>query len=366
MQKNELLYWLALASIPTLTSKIFKALEEQFPNFEELFNLSSYQLKAFNLCDTIIKQISNFALATWEAEINWYQKHNIDLITWKDPRYPPLLLQISNPPPLLFVKGDAQLLLQPQIAIVGSRKCSPSSYDIAYHFAAELAKHSLVITSGLALGIDSAAHRGALSVSGKTIAVLGCGVDYLYPKDQAKLRQEIMSDGALVSEFPRGVHPLAFHFPRRNRIVSGLCWGTLVVEADLRSGSLITARYAVEQNREVFAIPGSIFNPGSRGCHHLIRQGAKLVESTSEILEEAPFTLTKVDKLLSNSEKKDTSPLDDHQQKLLECIGHEVTDMDTLIRRCGKTPGQLASMLLILELKHYIYAVPGGYIRQRS
>lgn len=366
MQNKELVFWLALAAIPSVTPKIFKFLENEFSSLEVLFNCSSVQLTELNLSEKNITAIMEFSAKFWEKELSWYQEQDIHLITWKDQSYPPLLQQISDPPPILFIKGDPSLLSQLQIAVVGSRKCSLPAYDTAYQFAAELTKYGLIVTSGLAVGIDSAAHEGALFALGKTIAVLGCGIDYVYPKIQSKLRQAIISQGALVSEFARGVNPIPAHFPRRNRIVSGLCWGTLVVEADLRSGSLITARYAMEQNREVFAIPGSINNPGSRGCHYLIKQGAKLVESVAEILEDGPFTLSKVGKLLSNSEKKADPQLDDHQQKLLECIGHEVTDMDTLMQRCGKTLGQLAPMLLILELKHYIYAVPGGYIRRGS
>ena len=216
----------------------------------------------------------------------WLAGAGRSLVTWGSPGYPALLASIEDAPLTLFVEGDAGALALPQLAIVGSRNPTQIGRDTASQFAKHLAASGLAITSGLALGIDAAAHRGALLGPGRTIAVLGCGLDRIYPRENTELARQIVASGALVSDLPTGVPPLKQHFPRRNRIISGLSVGTLVVEAALQSGSLITARLAGEQGREVFAIPGSIHSPLSRGCHRLIRQGAKLVESVDDIFPE--------------------------------------------------------------------------------
>ena len=283
------------------------------------------------------------------------------VIDGQPPEYP--FTELPDPPPLLFVQGDPDLLARPQLAIVGSRNPSPVGHRTAQEFARHLAGGGLIVTSGLALGIDGAAHRGALA-AGTTIAVMGTGPDRIYPARHQALARRIAASGALVTEFPPGVGAQAENFPRRNRIISGLCVGTLVVEATRRSGSLITARLASEQGREVFAIPGSIHNPLARGCHALIRQGAKLVETAQDIVEElAPLlgSLTafslQPDPVAAPGE---AVALDADYAHLLAVMGHDPLSPDELIRASGLSAETVASMLLLLELEGLVAACPGG------
>ncbi len=284
-------------------------------------------------------------------------------ITLNDPHYPALLKEISDPPATLFLCGDANILNQPQIAIVGSRNPTHAGCEIATEIASQLAAIGFCITSGLALGIDAAAHRGALNANGKTIAVLGCGLDRVYPQRHCQLADQIRQTGALLSEFPPGTPPLAPHFPQRNRIISGLSLGTLVVEATPKSGSLITARLAATQNREVFAIPGSIRNPLARGCHQLIQQGAKLVESVADIIAELGISTAGLPAKALHQTLRPA--LDRDQQKLVECIGSELTSMDQVVSRSQLPVQRIAAILLDLELLGYVVAVPGGYTRMK-
>jgi DNA processing protein len=282
---------------------------------------------------------------------------NNSLITLADINYPTLLKEIPDPPPILFVRGNPELLSLPQIAIVGSRNPSTSGIETATGFAKTLSNHGFVITSGLALGIDAASHQGALNANGYTIAVAGTGLDRVYPARNLDLATKIVSTGAMVSEFPPGTLAKANHFPRRNRIISGLCQGLLVVEAAKESGSLITARFAMEQNREVFAIPGSIHNPLARGCNALIREGAKLVETTQDILEEFSQYIQQ-DK--NNSTISLQTTLDLEQQTLLNRVMFSPTSIDTLVKETGKSVESISSMLLILELEGFVEANAGG------
>ena len=262
---------------------------------------------------------------------------------------------------MLFVRGNSELLSLPQIAIVGSRNPSSLGEETAYDFAKTLSLHGFVITSGLALGIDSASHRGALGAKGYTVAVAGTGLDRVYPARHKDLAIEIVTSGAMISEFPPGTSAKADHFPRRNRIISGLCQGLLVVEAATQSGSLITARMALEQNREVFAIPGSIHNPLARGCNALIREGAKLVETTHDILEELIQFNQQDEKFTLNTVQ---STLDLEQQTLLNRVMFSPTSVDYLVENSGKSVEVISSMLLILELQGYLEATAGGcYMR---
>ena len=304
-----------------------------------------------------------------EQDLAWLERPDNYLLQQDDPRYPPLLRQITYPPPLLFVHGNLESLRAPQLAIVGTRNPTPLGRDTAHHFAAYLAGAGLAVTSGLALGIDAAAHQGALSGNGLTIAVMGTSLDRIYPAKHRDLAHAIAENGALVSELPTGTPAMAENFPRRNRLISGLAMGVLVVEAALQSGSLITARQALEQGREVFAIPGSIHNPMVKGCHALIRQGAKLVETASDILEE----LGSLAAFVSDSpEISATAPavpetLDEEYRQLLLAMGDESLAIDSLVERCGLTAEVVSSMLLILELEGYVAAVPGGlYCRLKA
>jgi DNA processing protein len=298
-----------------------------------------------------------------EQDQAWMQKTGAQLLAVTEPGYPPLLRQIPDPPFALFVRGDAALLAEPQLAMVGSRSPSVEGRRNAEEFAEYLAKCGLVIVSGMALGIDAASHRGALK-GGKTVAVWGTGLDKPYPPRNRELAQQILEQGVIVSEFPPGTPPLPTHFPRRNRIISGLSVGTLVVEAAKQSGSLITARLASEQGREVFAIPGSIHNPMSRGCHRLLRDGAKLVESAADILEElGPLLgLEAAPAMVTGGEPAGTqAPGEDPEyQLLLNSLDFAPTSVDALVERTGLTPDVVSSMLLMLELQGHVEAAPGG------
>ena len=290
------------------------------------------------------------------------------LLTPADALYPALLREIASPPPQLFVRGNIDALSLPQLAIVGSRSATPSGAETAHSFAAHLAARGFCITSGLAEGIDAAAHRGALAAGGRTIAVCGTGLDTVYPRQHESLVEEIIaSGGAVVSEFAPGTPVNRSNFPRRNRLISGLSVGTLVVEASLRSGALITARHAMEQGREVFAIPGSIHNPVARGCHHLIRNGAKLVETAADIVDELAGLLAGLTPqdpphgtaAGENSRETPAEP-DAQYAQLLAAMAFDPVDTDTLVSRSGLTIGEVSSMLLLLEMQGLVQSLSGG------
>ena len=301
-------------------------------------------------------------------DLAWLNEHpEVTLLTLDDTHYPGLLREIRRPPPLLFVLGDPACLSLPQVAIVGSRNPTPGGSDNAHQFARFLAGAGFTITSGLALGVDGAAHRGALAAQGKTIAVLGTGIDRVYPARHRQLAQDIIAaGGALVSEFPLDTRSNASNFPQRNRIISGLSCGTLVVEAAVQSGSLITARLALEQNREVFAIPGSIHNPLARGCHRLIRDGAKLVETGQDIVEELGallgFQQAELDYTRSVTAVSQMQ-LDPAEARLLDAMGYDPVDVDTLAQRTTLDVGLIAAQLIGLELKGVVSNTPIGYVR---
>lgn len=300
-----------------------------------------------------------------ERDLAWAEKSGHRIITIYDADYPVLLKEIQNPPLVLFIIGDFTLLKTHQLAMVGSRNPTPIGTETAHNFAGSLARSGLVITSGFAAGIDTASHRGAVKASGKTIAVMGTGLNNLYPSHNVKLADEIVgSGGVLLSEFPLDAKAEAWHFPLRNRIISGLSLGTLVVEATVRSGSLITARLAGEQGREVFAIPGSIYNQAARGCHHLIRQGAKLVEQPQDVLEEFPkFISLKQDVVIDIKKSQTKNKLDCEHKKLLDCMGFEVSTIDILASRINLPVSRVGVMLLELEMKGLIKSLIGGYSR---
>lgn len=306
-----------------------------------------------------------------ERDLLWQQQNpHAHIITLLDPNYPSLLKKIANPPPILYALGDIECLAAPQIAIVGTRHPSSSGIYNAGYFAQQLVRLGFVITSGLAMGIDGFAHQAALTVNGgKTIAVLAHGMDSVYPERHTNLAAEIKSNGCLITEFAIGVSAVSGHFPRRNRIISGLSLGVLVIEAAFKSGSLITAGYAVDQGREVFAIPGSINNPKVRGCHQLIRQGAKLVECAADVREELASLLNCVirDKNADNSVTTQSSAkLTDTQQQILEFIDYDSTCVDAIAARTGISIAMVGAILLELELQNLIAAVPGGYARKSS
>ncbi len=352
----ELKCWLALLRTPGVGCRTFlKLLTTHTP--AQLFQETRQALIALGVTDAIVQAINNPDWAIIDSDITWLHQQNNSLITLNDASYPSQLKEISDPPPILFVKGNVELLSLPQIAIVGSRNPSTSGLETARTFAKTLSQCGFVITSGLALGIDAAAHQGALAVKGYTIAVAGTGLDRVYPARHKDLATEIVNTGAIISEFPPGTTAKANHFPRRNRIISGLCQGLLVVEAAKESGSLITARMALEQNREVFAIPGSIHNPLARGCNALIREGAKLVETTQDILEELHQYNQEHEREVPVQSQ---SMLDLEQQTLLNLVMFSPTSIDNLVEHTGKSVEVISSMLLILELQGYLEATAGG------
>lgn len=300
------------------------------------------------------------------AELAWLKDRDNHRLTAAE-GFPDLLANLTDAPAELWVRGDPDVLFLPCLAVVGSRNPTRGGRDTAYRFAKHLAEMGFCIVSGLAEGIDTAAHEGAIDGGGKTIAVLGHGLNRIYPATNRGLAGRIAKNGALVTEYTLGTPPRRFHFPERNRIISGLSVGTLVVEAARRSGSLITARLAGDQGREVFAIPGSIHNPLARGCHRLIRQGARLVESADDILSElAPL----VAGLAETHESPETSSAPQQQDpdyvRLLECVGFDPLTADELARKSALTIEQVSSMLLILELKGEIESLPGGKFSRLS
>lgn len=299
-------------------------------------------------------------------EHEWLQQADHHLVSLGDAAYPELLAGIPGPPERLYVIGDPEYLHLPALAIVGSRNPTAGGKQNAFEFARHLGATGFCIVSGLAQGIDAAAHLGALAAGAPTVAFLGHGIDRVYPASNHELAREIARHGALVSEFPLGTPPQRALFPQRNRLISGISLGTLVVEAARRSGSLITARLAAEQGREVFAIPGSIHNPLSRGCHQLIRQGAKLVEAADDIVAElAPLAGA----LLQTADEPETTDAptgertgseDGDYVRLLDVLGHDPVGTDEIVRRSGLTIDQVSSMLLILELEGKIEKLSGG------
>ncbi len=361
---NNLLYWLALSHLLTIKPAKFKAWLEVMGKLESLFTSTSSDLKEAGFSLREIEKIKTINWSVLEEEQRWYESRSIRVLSFQDPHYPALLKELADPPLVLYVSGDFKLLSAPQLGMVGTRHPSSFGLKTAEGFAGLLVENGLVITSGLAAGIDGVCHSSALAAGGKTIAVMGTGLRQIYPRNHQRLAEKIREQGALISEFPLNTSPLAGNFPRRNRIISGLSLGLLVVEAALGSGSLITARYALEQNREVFAIPGSIHHPQARGCHQLIREGAKLVETVDDIVEElaALTAFVKAKRKLAPpaSERLD---LDQGQENLLSYIEFGVTAFDELLLRSRLTAAEVSSMLLLLELKGYVEAVQGGYRR---
>jgi DNA processing protein len=304
------------------------------------------------------------AASASERERAWVRDPHHHVVHFLDERYPRQLRDCGGAPLALYVAGDPDVLNEPQLSIVGSRNPSAAGRDTAFEFARNLAACGLCITSGLAEGIDSAAHRGAMQAPGVTIAVLGSGVDLMYPPCNRRLGYEIERHGAVVSEFPLGTPPRAQNFPRRNSTIAALSLGTLVIEAALRSGSLITARFAGEHNRELFAIPGSIHNPLSRGCHELIRNGAKLTETAADILSELNFSGIAWRRAAADSgpcgAADFASGMDKGHKILLDALGFDPADLDALVVRTGLQPQTVSSMMLILELEGHVQAAPGG------
>lgn len=368
---QQLRAWLAILHAPKVGPIKYGALLEQFGDPEAILEQFCTPLgKSYGLPDPVVHYLRNPDWNSVDQDIRWLEQPNNGAITLHDSAYPRQLKEIADPPPLLFYHGDPQLLHYPQLAIVGSRNPSHYGTDTAFEFAKHLSSGGLSITSGLALGVDAAAHKGALAGSGLTVAVAGTGLDRVYPSKHHELAHTIAEQGVLISEFAPGTPPLAQHFPRRNRIISGLSLGTLVVEAAVKSGSLITAKMAIEQGREVFAIPGSIHNPLSKGCHSLIRQGAKLVETARDIFEELGpgLNLNLVNAEIHNNLKNQSNMppnLSETQYSLLTHIGFDSVTIDTLVERSQLTVDAVSAMLMELELRGCVTCYSGLYSRVR-
>jgi DNA processing protein len=349
-------YLLALNRAPLITPRVMKKLLEQFTNLADFFSLTAPAMQELGIKEAAALSLKQFDWSTVEQDLAWEDSSgNNTILSWLDPRYPRLLKEISSAPPILYAKGDLKSFDLPSVAIIGSRKPTPIGREMARNFAYQLSQHGITITSGLALGIDSEAHKGSLLANGRTIAVLGTGIDTIYPSIHLALARKISATGLIITEFPLKTKPLAGHFPRRNRIISGLSMATLVVEAAMRSGSLITAHLALEQNRDVLAIPGSIHNPQSTGCHYLIKQGAKLVTSVEDILAEVlpQYSVKSLDK----------QPQKILKESLLNFIGYEVTTIDQIQTRSGLSLERVICDLATLEIKGLVQAITGGYMR---
>lgn len=353
--------WLALSLTRGLGGESARCLLREFGSPDAVFAASISSLKAVVKAETAAEIAKGIADDVLVPTLAWLEDRNNHLVTLADSDYPQALLNIPDPPLLLYVKGRRDLLNQCALAIVGSRNATPQGINNAEAFARTLSDAGLCILSGMAHGIDAAAHRGGLRGQGSSIAVVGTGLDKVYPAANRDLAHQLADQGALVSEFPLGTPPLAANFPRRNRLISGMSAGCLVVEASLQSGSLITARLALEQGRDVFAIPGSIHTPQSKGCHALIKQGAKLVEAAQDILEElgSSAAFPAFSPKPPDADIRDPA-MHDTDSGLLEQLGFDPVDVDTLSTRCGLTVSQLSAMLLTLELNGHVSVLPGG------
>jgi DNA processing protein len=363
--EDSLAEWLTLLATPGLgVARVEKLLTHFSWKVSDIFKASPSDLIAAGMnqiqVDALLKPNQTFIRQslTWLAADS-----NRFLLPFDHPLYPPLLQQTASPPLILFGQGQLSILSNPQLAIVGSRNPSHSGKTCARSFARDLAAYGWTITSGMALGVDGLAHLGALDAQGSTIAVMGCGIDSVYPKKHAGLAASILANqGLIISEFAPKSPAKPENFPRRNRIISGLSLGTIVVEAALKSGSLITARYALEQNREVFAIPGNIFNPMAQGCHHLIQQGAKLITSINDINEEFEHCIANPTSSSSiKSQKNSQQSL--ATERLLDSVDFEATPLDIVAERSGMTLSDVMSQLLEYELRGLVTAVPGGYVK---
>jgi DNA processing protein len=358
--------WLTLVQTPGIGPRLLGRLLERFGDVEAVLAADRSGLAGLGLAVSTIEALQNPDEAELDRLMAWPEQAGGVVLTRDDPNYPKLLAEIPDAPGVLYVRGDPAVLNDPQLAIVGSRNPTPQGTETTHALAAYLSGCGLTITSGLALGVDAAAHRGALT-AGRTLAVLGTGLDRVYPAAHLELARRIAEVGALVSELPPQSPPRPENFPRRNRIISGLCLGTLVTEAALGSGSLITARLAAEQGREVFAMPGSVHNPLARGCHALIRDGAHLVETAQDVLAElAPAlgaALARPADVPAGEAGEDAAgelPFDADYQRLLAAMGHDPVAADDLIRRTGLPADSVASMLLLLELQGRVLSYPGG------
>lgn len=354
LSSNEAADWIALSLVPGLGGETCRQLLKTFGMPANILAAGYNQLIPY-VKPAVARAIAERQLDDVERALTWLAGPDNHLLTLADNDYPQQLFEISDPPPILYVKGRRELLARAALAVVGSRNATPQGASNAEEFSHRLSEAGLTIVSGMALGIDAAAHRGGLAGTGSSIAVIGTGLDIIYPARNKAIALQLAREGAIVSEFPLGTPALAANFPRRNRIISGLARGCLVVEATLKSGSLITARLAAEQGREVFAIPGSIHSPFSKGCHALIKQGAKLVDAAADILEELHLPVTPA--------IENPAPSAD---ALLDAMGFDPVAIDTLVNRTAQPAEEISARLLVLELESRVASLPGGLYQRLS
>jgi len=362
-EANDIQYWVAFNRIPGIGRARYSLLEKHFGRLENAWTATPAELRAAGLDEktaaAIVAQRPNISP---EEGMERLARYAVQAITWNDSAYPPRLKEIYDLPPVLYVRGELTEADEWALAVVGTRRPTPYGRQVAEHLATDVAAQRVTIVSGLARGIDSIAHRAALDSGGRTIAVMACGLDIVYPPEHLKLAQEIRERGALVSDYPLGIQPQGQYFPRRNRIMSGLSLGVLVVEGDVKSGALITASLALEQNREVFAVPGSVFAAQSRGTHRLIQEGAKLVQNVQDILEELNLTMVP-----QQMEMKELVPASDTEELLLRHISTEPVHIDEVRRLSGLPIAAVSSALAMLELKGLVRQMgPMSFVRTRE
>ena len=357
--------WLALMKAPGLGPVGIQQLLARWGSIDALFKAPIDAWRQEGLSTAVIEALLHPSNDAIDKDLMWSQQEGHHIITWDDACYPANLREIPAPPAVIYVKGQRNALQGNAIAIIGSRKATRCAQAFAHQLADTLSQENIIIISGLAMGVDAAAHRGALHSHGRTIAVLGHGLQTIYPKSHRSLAESMVSHGALLCEYGVGVSPQAYHFPHRNRLISGLSKAVVVVEATRQSGSMITVNHALDQGREVFAVPGSLGNPAASGCHFLIKQGAQLIESASDILEALGWSNTEQAAFCSQKDQVGSSRLglDCWQWKLLECVDYKMTTLDELTHRSGCSMAEVNTALLLLELKGYITKVCGGYAR---
>jgi DNA processing protein len=359
---SEIHHWIRLSSTEGIGCDAARKLLSAFGLPDQIFSASFTALRQVvseRQATALLAPPSEATLALIERTMHWCAEQGNYFITLADQLYPAQLLEIADPPPILYVKGRIELLTNTSIGVVGSRNATTQGIINAKQFSSCLSQFGLTITSGMALGIDTAAHAGGMEGSGSTIAVIGTGADIVYPARNRDLAHQIAESGCIVSEYPLGTPAIASNFPRRNRLISGLSKGILVIEAALQSGSLITARMATEQGRDVFAIPGSIHSPLSKGCHLLIKQGAKLVETAEDILLEL-----RLDHLKNKPDLAKTTTKLPTDSPLLTSMGYDPVHPDVLAQRCNIESGELSAQLLVLELEGQVEIVAGGLYRR--
>jgi DNA processing protein len=367
---DEVSDWVELSLVPGIGPKSFFKLLDHFGTPKNALRAPRSALERVpGLGAVVVEALRRGCKPELEEALPLIEKHEVTVVTFNDPAYPERLKHIHTPPPLLYIKGDLLSADRNAVSIVGSRRATHYGKMVADRLAGDLARRGITVISGLAYGIDTAAHKGALAAGGRTIAVLGCGVDVIYPRANSKLYQQIISSGALMSEFPMGCQPDPAFFPVRNRVVSGLSLGTLVIEAPRKSGALITANHALEQGREVFAVPGNIYSPYSEGCHRLIKDGAKLVENIYDIIGELENVLEGVEfggPAGSAHPEQSVAPMSANEKRIFNFLSMVPEHIDNIAEECDLRAAEVAGALMTLEIKGLVEQVPGKRFIRRA